>query len=201
MALVATALGLTLLYSSWRGHWQRGRWRVAVLGGWLLIAVMAISCWVRAAGAEFGVALGLMVPTCVALLLLTFEWRRNGGNRGGDRNMQRKDLHPQPITAPIHGRAVASTGAADDGALFRCLRHFGRFILVVPVSAISAVLICAALSLILPFGTLNNMLAVVFAVPVLWAVIAYWMLTDPRRLRPIVATVATALVSSTILFF
>jgi hypothetical protein len=200
MALVMTAIGLTLLYTSWRNHWRRGHHRVAVLGGWLLLAVIAMSCWVRATGLEFGLPLGLMAPTCMALLLLTCEWRRSGAARVGDRNLPRKDLHAPPATAPIRARTAPSAGAVDDGALLRWLGHFGRFILVVPLSALSAVLICAALSLILPFGSINNMLAVVFAVPVLWSVIAYWMLTDPRRLRPIVVTVATALVSSTVLF-
>lgn len=200
MALGMTALGLTLLYTSWRSHWRRGRRLVAVLSGWLLLVVIAMPCWVKAAGVEFGVPVSLMAPTCIVLLLLTCEWRRTGGARAGGQKTQRKDPPIQRTAARMPVGTPDSTGAVESGALLRWLGNFGRFILVVPVSALNAVLISTALSLILPFGTINNMLAVVFAVPVLWGVIAYWMLADPRGLRPVAATIAAALVSSAVLF-
>lgn len=200
MALVVTALGLTLLYASWRSRWRRDRRLVAVLSGWLLLVVIAMSCWVKAAGVEFGVSVSLMVPTCIVLLLLTCEWRRTGGARAGGQKTQRKDPPIQRAAARMPVGTPGPTGAVDSGALLRWLGNFGRFILVVPVSALNAMLISAALSLILPFGTINDMLAAVFVVPVLWGVMAYWLLADPRGLRPIAATLAAALVSSTVLF-
>lgn len=200
MALGMTALGLMLLYTSWRSHWRRGRRLVAVLSGWLLLVAIAMPCWVKAAGVEFGAPVSLMVPTCIVLLLLTFEWRRTGGTRAGGQKTQRKDppIHRTAARMPVG--TPSSTGAVESGALLRWLRNFGRFILVVPVSALNAVLISTALSRILPFGTINNMLGVVFVVPVLWGIIAYWMLADPVGLRPVAATLAAALVSSAVLF-
>lgn len=200
MALAVTALGLTLLYMSWRSRWRRDRRLVAVLSGWLLLAVIAMSCWVKAAGVEFGVPVSLMVPTSIVLLLLACEWRRTGGARAGGQKAQRKDPPAQRTVARMPVGTPDSTAAVDSSALLRWLGNFGRFILVVPVSALNAMLISAALSLILPFGTGNNMLAVVFVAPVLWGVMAYWMLADPRGLRPIAVTLAAALVSSAALF-
>src|SRR5579872_7289898 len=114
MALITTALGLTLLYTSWRSRWRRDRRLVAVLSGWLLVAVMALSCWIEAAGAEFGVPLSLMAPTCIVLILLTCEWLRTGGARAGERKQHRKDPHTQRTTAPIPGSRAGTPGGVDN---------------------------------------------------------------------------------------
>jgi len=108
MALITTALGLTLLYTSWRSRWRRDRRLVAVLSGWLLVAVMALSCWIEAAGAEFGVPLSLMAPTCIVLILLTCEWLRTGGARAGERKQ-----HAGRDTGPRDGLRHEGDAEAD----------------------------------------------------------------------------------------
>lgn len=197
-ALALTAVGMTLLYASWRSRWTRQRRRLVVASGWALSAA-AIPFWIWSVGAEFGASLGLMMPSATVLLLLAYESRQSSCVAAASSGQHAATSRRNRTSTRAVDAGANLTAARDRGTLTRLLQHVWRFLLVVPIGGFSASLIAVVLSRALPLGAVNDALTAVFLLPIFWGCIAYWMLADPRPARPVIGVLGAALASSVIL--
>ncbi len=166
--------GIGCLYSSWQRNTLNQRWLIPV--GWLLLIVATI-VWVFASGAEFGIAYGLMFSSVLAWLVIFFnaEIRQN----------KHREKTATPIAAP-GAKAV--------------WRHVFLFAIAVPLSGAAALLFSVALTLVLPWKPVNEMVLAVFLMPVLWGLATYWACADEKVLRPALVLAACATASAILIY-
>lgn len=173
IALVFAATGVGCLYGAWR-RTLSGGW-IPVAAGWLLLAGSGYF-WVRASGAEFGVSLVLMASPLMAWLFVGV-------------NVQRRQRRSGATPVAPRSRGGESVW-----------RHVLRFLLVVPAAATASALTAVALSMALPWETVNAVMLVMIVLPVLWGFAAYWACADARLLRPAAAMAASALLSVAVIY-
>lgn len=183
LALACTASGITLLYRSWswaalkqgrertrsssahrRGRPQRSQLTVAA--GWILFAVAGV-WWIAAQGWEFGTIYAIMVPSLAAGGLLWLVADRRPGRV--------HVTHRKPVARPSWSTMRA---------------NLLTFLLAVPFGVVASTLATSATGLLLPFGELDQLVFIVCVMPVVWGLVAVWLIMDTRRLRPIVSLVA-----------
>lgn len=171
--------GIFCLYQSWQQRsWTQGtsgkRWLVPV--GWLLL-VVATTLWIPAQGAEFGIAYGLMSVSVIAWLVvfINFEIRQQ----------KTRDKLAGQLTAP------------DAKALWR---HFLLFVTAVPLSGAAAMLVSVALTLLVPWRAVNEMVLAVYLMPVLWGLASYWACADEKILRPALGLLACGTLSAIFIY-
>src|SRR5690606_13502019 len=137
-ALLVTAVGVCLLYLSWRGSTAGFSWYRA--GGWLAL-VVAMVLWMQSAGVEHGVVIGLCLAGMLALLLLAWHQQaaplKNG--RRGNGTAEKSVLARQG--GQTTGTAVLT-------------RNLGIFLLAVPFAGMTTVLVLMAFSMLLPWSEL-----------------------------------------------
>ncbi len=171
-SLLAAACGIGVLYTSWRGRFRR---KAAVnLTGWALIGVSG-SLWMRATGMEFGVVIAFLVLSLLAWVVVLA-------------NIQ------------VRARKAPRIQPAEAGArsLPAVVRHLALFTGTVPVAALASALLAMSVAELLPLVVVDRMAFAVLAVPVLWGLLAWWMCSDVRPLRPVAGVVV--IVASCALF-
>lgn len=158
LAVSLGGAGIAALYASWRG-WRVNRPWIG-LAGWGLLGLSAW-CWVRAAGAEFGIGYAFLFATFAAWMavLVNLEVR----------DRKRRDQQAGQATVP--DRQTVS-------------RHVARFFVAVPLAAVVSACLGVALLRLIPLGRIDAMAAAVLGVPVLWGVVAYWACADTSIARP-----------------
>lgn len=159
LALACTAAGIILLHRSWSRRPQRSR--VAVATGWMLFAVAA-AWWIAAEGWEFGTIYAITVPSLAAGGLLWVVADRRPGRV--------RVTHRKPVARPSWSAVRA---------------NLLTFLLAVPFGVLASTLVTSAMGLLLPFGELDQLAFIVCIMPVVWGLVAFWLIMDTRRLRPV----------------
>jgi hypothetical protein len=173
-AILSGVGGAALLYASWRGRLQPKR--LAVTGGWLLIAV-SVGFWIRAVGAEFGIAIAAMQLSIVA-------WTLVMANRHIRRSIGRRQ-EPSGLDLPRFQSVV---------------HHSGRFLLAVPLAAGSGTLLVLAAVALLPWSEVDRLALAVLLVPLIWGVLAYWACLERRLARPALGLLAGGALGALVLY-
>lgn len=172
LSILAAACGIGALYTSWR---SRIRPKAAVnLAGWALIGA-SVSLWIRATGVEFGVVIAFLVMPLLAWVVVLANTQVRA----------RKTPRIQP----------AEAGARSLPEVFR---HLALFAVTVPGAALASALLAMAVAQLLPLDVVDRMAFAVLAVPVLWGLLAWWICSDVRPLRP--AAGVAVIVASCALF-
>jgi hypothetical protein len=149
--------GLAVLYLAWRRPGRSVPLRVL---GWGLLAISVLP-WAAAGGSGRGVALGLVVVSAAALILIgiTGQWRGTAARRRRD--------------------TAAAEPAGATG-----WRHWGLVVLAAGPRAAAA-----AFALGLPFmqvstwAEADRLIASAFAIIILWSAAAVWVCATPRLMR------------------
>jgi hypothetical protein len=176
-----TVVGVSCLYGSWKKRIAGGWW--PVMAGWILLA-LSISLWSRASGAEFGTTVAILAPALVAWVLACFnlELRQRRRNRRAKPNA---DDAPAP-NAPVDPRSLT--------------RHLLLFLVTVPLSGAAAIFASVALSTLLPWSDLSEMVLAMILLPILWGCAAYWATADAKPLRPTLAILAAGSAAAAFLY-
>lgn len=165
-ALFGSALalaGVFCLFGSWK-DWLAARLRPVAIG-WALLAV-SLYFWSQASGAEFGITVALIVPGVIAWACVTYnaELRQQ---RNRTRNAKQQDPDQLP---PAAARSWP--------------RHVLLFAITVPVAAIASLMVSIAVSMLMPWTDLSEMLLATILLPIVWGCAAYWAVADGKLLRP-----------------
>ncbi|WP_020210178.1 hypothetical protein [Gilvimarinus chinensis] len=175
LALLACALtcGATgVLFSAWR---RSKPTPLTTLAGWLLL-LMAMLIWSAQSGPEFGVSFTLLTLALAAwcFALATADHRQ-------------QKTKPQP-----RGQLPL--------ARIRTIGHqLWRVITVVLLAGTVSVSALVALGKLSPLSAVNAMVMAALLSPLLWGLMSYWLLADPRRARPILSLLLTGLVSGVVI--
>ena len=167
---VGLVSGIGALRFIWR---KNNRWHVfIIIGGWLTI-LGSVSLWGLVGNAEWGMALGTMVFTWVALIILGFNaW-------SAFTNRRRK---PEPVAKTTDPAASARTPLGVYG------RRLSTFFLAGPLGGGVAILLTlSAFELLQSVGiqTSNAVVTTFFLTPLLWAAIATWVVIDNGTVRKV----------------
>jgi hypothetical protein len=173
-AILSCICGAALLYASWRGRLRPKR--LAVTGGWLLIAV-SLALWIRAVGAEFGTAIAAMQLSIVA-------WTLVMANRHIRRSIGRRQ-EPSGLNLPRFQSV---------------LHHSGRFLVAVPLAACSGTLLALAAVALLPWSEVDRLALAVLLVPLIWGALAYWACLERRLLPPALGLLAGGALGAVVLY-
>lgn len=165
---VGIVLGMGILRFTWR---SKNRLHVFIIaGGWLTI-LGSVSLWGLVSNADWGIALGTMVFTWVALIILGFNaW-------SAFTNRRRK---PEPVAKTTAPAASAQTPLGVYG------RRLSTFFLAGPLGGGVAILLTlSAFELLQSVGiqTANAIVTTFFLTPLLWAAIATWVVIDDGTVR------------------
>ena len=165
---VGLVSGIGALRFIWR---KNNRWHAfIIMGGWLMI-LAGLLLWGLAGNAEWGMALGTMVFTWVALIILGFNaW-------SAFTNRRRK---PEPVAKTTAPAASAQTPLGVYG------RRLSTFFLAGPLGGGVAILLTlSAFELLQSVGiqTSNAVVTTFFLTPLLWAAIATWVVIDNGTVR------------------
>lgn len=167
-------VGLVSGIGSLRFIWRKNnRWHgFIIMGGWLMI-LAGLLLWGLAGNAEWGMALGTMVFTWVALVILGFNaW-------SAFTNRRRK---PDPVAKTTDPAASARTPLGVYG------RRLSTFVLAGPLGGGVAILLTlSAFKLLQSLGiqTANAIVTTFFLTPLLWAAIATWVVIDNGTVRKV----------------
>ena len=165
---VGIVSGMGTLRWVWR---RKNRWHSLIIaGGWLMILV-GLSLWGLVGGADWGVALGTIIFTWMAIVILGFNaW-------SAFTNRRRK---PEPTARTNEPHASAGTPLGVYG------RPIATFFLAAPLGGGAAIILTlSAFKLLQSLGieTANTIVTTFFLTPLLWAVIATWMVIDNGTAR------------------
>lgn len=168
LGTVGIVLGMGALRFAWR---RKDRWHAVILaGGWLLI-LGGLSLWRLVGGAEWGLALGTIILTLVAMSLLGFNaWSAFTNRR----------IKPDPIAKTNEPATSARTPFGVSG------QRISTFFLAGPLGGGVAMLLTLSVFEWLQFfgvETANAIVTMFFLMPLLWAVIATWMVIDNGTAR------------------
>lgn len=163
LATLCSLAGLVLLYLAWRGTWRAAstRSRLAVPGGWVLLAVAA-ALWVQASNLELGLSYALLVLPPGAWALAVYNREVRAGRQRSTREGQ-----------------VSLPGAGTLG------RQSLRLIAAVPLAGASSAFTAIALATLLPWPLASQLSTGILAMPVLWGAASVWVCADPRPWRPV----------------
>lgn len=176
LAALMTLAGAGLLYAAWLGRMWNGA--VAVAGGWLIL-LMALAPWVQALGVEFGVVVGLLAPSLAAWVWVTWQGRQRGEPARSDQRPWQTGRWP-------------GAGAAG--------RQVVRFMVVVPAAGLAATWITITMGSLLPWSEMSRLAAIVILMPVVWGLLAAWLVSATRWQRPVLFTAAAGAASALALY-
>ena len=165
---IGIILGIAVLRFAWRRKTYMHSF-IAV-GGWMII-LGGLALWGLAGAADWGIALGTILFICVAMILLGFNAWPAFVNR------ERK---PRPV-AGTNGRQTFDAKPTGNYA-----NHLSTFFLAAPIGGgVAIILTLSVFELVKSFGveTANSIVATFFLTPLLWAVIATWMVIDTTIVR------------------
>lgn len=174
MAVLLGTAGVAALYASWRRWIRFGPW--PAVAGWTLLGA-SVWVWVRAAGIEFGISYAVLFASFAAWIavLVNLEIR----------NRRQREQKTSPPVVP-DAQSLA--------------RHVGRFLVAVPLAAVAAAFVGAAIVRWLPMARVDAMAAAAFSIPVLWGILGYWACADPKLTRAAVSLAVAGIVSATVVF-
>lgn len=174
LAFLVSIVAAFLVYYSWKA----GRLAWVAGMGWLL-AFASIAGWARVLGQEFGLAYAIAIFVCLAWAAVAFNMEgRSQGDQAALRPFQR-------LRWP--GR--------QDG-----IRHATLFLLAVPATGVTAMMLSVALVLYLPWALPLKLAVAVFLYPVLWGALGSWICAQDTCLKPLLANAGLLVVSGLILF-
>lgn len=165
-ALVASLLGLGLLYQQWRGGGQRSTDAIRLVGGLGLLCV-ALGLWIAADGAEIGTSLWLLAIGPLAWVIVATTAPRG-------------PVRSQALTPAVLGRPSAAVLG----------RQAARTAAVLPLAGAAAACSALALTTLLPWQVANRLSLAILAVPLLWGLAAYWLCADSKPARPLLSLTA-----------
>jgi uncharacterized membrane protein YfcA len=173
-AVLAAAVGVAVLYASWRKRLHAKRSALAC--GWALIA-LSVVFWTSSVGAEFGPVIAGLQLSVVALMFVLAN--RHVG-RGNGRSQ---------VQAAVRSPRIATVA-----------RHAGTFVLAVPLAGCCGTLVMLAAATLLPAGDADRLAFAILTVPVAWGVFAFWACADTRLLRPVLGMAAGSALGAAILY-
>lgn len=174
LAIAAGAAAVGILYARWR-KWTKFRGVLIVVAG--ALATTSLIFWMKVSGPEFGSAFALINFSVAAwLFVLTNAEARQG-----------KRLEQAPTAARIpSSRSIA--------------RHGAIFLVAVPLAGVASTLVSVAISGLLPWGEIDRISFPLFAIPILWGCVAFWVCADSALWRPTISLIACGSVSAAALF-
>lgn len=155
LALGMTIAGVVTLHASWR-HPHARHWP-AVTGGWLLLAG-AVAAWIRAAGAEFGIAYAALAVPPVAGILIVMTRDARGTRRET----------PRPW-APAR---LVSRHAIAHAACRACV--------AIPLAGAASLLTSVAFITPLPWSDADRYVLAIVVAPVVWGFLSTWAAVTSR---------------------
>lgn len=167
LASAATLMGITLIYSSWR-QWLNPRLLINLVG-WLMLGVSAW-LWCIAAGWEFGAVYFIAALPLVAWLFTAYQ--------GTFRTNNSYPTERQRLSLPTW-QTVA--------------RHFGLFLLVLPIAGVTSALLSLVLTSLLPWQEINRLALITLLMPTLWGLFMFWCCADQKVARPAVTIIVVGL--------
>lgn len=174
LAVATGAVAVGILYARWR-KWTKFRGVLIVVVG--ALAAASLIFWMKVGGPEFGLAFALMNTAIVAwLFVLTNAEVR-----------QKKELQQALTAARIPSvRSIA--------------RHGAIFLVAVPLACVASTLASIAISSLLPWNEIDRTVFPLFAMPIIWGCVAFWVCADPKLWRPTLSLFACGSVSAVALF-
>lgn len=165
---VGIVLGMGALRFTWRS--KNRLHAFIIVGGWLMI-LAGLLLWGLTGGTDWGIALGIVIFTWVAIIILGFNaW-------SAFTNRRRK---PDPVAKTNDPAASARTPLGVYG------RRLSTFFLAGPLGGGVAMILTLSVFEWLQFfgtGTANAIVTTFFLTPLLWAAIATWMVIDNGIVR------------------
>ena len=79
-------------------------------------------------------------------------------------------------------------------------RHGAIFLVAVPLAGVASTLISVAISGLLPWNEIDRITFPLFAMPIIWGCVAFWVCADPELWRPTLSLFACGSVSAVALF-
>ncbi len=161
-------LGMTALRFAWRKKTRMHS--MITLGGWMII-FGGIFLWGQVGSADWGIALGILLFICFAMILLGFDAWPAFVNRDGNSPPARRTNESQLFDQTPRGVRA---------------KHLFTFSLAVPIGGgVAIILTLSALELFQTVGveTANGIVTTFFLAPFLWAAIATWMVIDATTAR------------------
>lgn len=172
IALLISLAAAGLIYFSWRA---RGN-ALAATAGWVLAFGSAFA-WSQVLGPEIGTCYAFMIFVCLIWLVVIYNLEP-----GKSTSAQRPLL---PVHLPSSGTIV---------------RHSIFFLLSVPVSGVTTLLVTVTLVIHLPWSVPLRLAVGIFAYPLLWGGYSAWICAHKKLLKPAMLSVGLLTISSLILF-
>lgn len=155
--------GIGILYASWRGYWSR---QFFVPMAWLLLGLSCVF-WIRAVGAEFGIAYTFLTIAICAWFVVGFNFKI--------RSRQLEKPRVQALNLLPSNQAI--------------VKNLLLFVLVVPLAGTSSIFLSVVLVHMLPLQDVNALVTGIVIMPVIWGLASYWACADTKPLRPGLALV------------
>ena len=174
LAVATGAVAVGILYARWR-KWTKFRGVLLVVAG--ALAAASLIFWIKVGGPEYGSAFALINSAIVAwfFVLTNAEVR------------QKKELQQVHTAARVPSiRSVA--------------RHCAIFLVAVPLAGVASTLASIAISGLLPWNEIDRAAFPLFATPIVWGCVAFWVCADPKLWRPTLSLLACGGVSAAALF-
>lgn len=160
---IGIVLGMTALRFAWRRKTRMHSW--IILGGWMII-LGGLFLWGQVGSADWGIALGILLFICLAMIILGFNAWPAFVNR---------DRKPPPIPR------TNDSQISDQTPRGVYVKHLSTFFLAAPIGGgIAVILTLSVFELFQTFGvdSANGIVVTFFLTPFLWATIATWMVID-----------------------
>ncbi len=165
---IGIALGIAALRFVWRR--KTAIHSLITTGAWMII-VGGLVLWSSAGAADWGIALGIILFICVAMIFLG------------------SDAWPAFMNRPSEPRLGAKTDqtpAFDETPPGVYAEHLFTFLLAAPLGGgVAIILTLSVFNLLRSLGveTANGIVTTFFLTPLLWSAIATWMVIDTRTVR------------------
>lgn len=189
IALILNCIAFGILFGSWKGLITKRKSLTWSAWG---VHALALYFWSITFNPEFGIPLGLMVPSIIAWFIVLFNTKSQ--ERSNSRNKNK--------TVKKEGEFIESSlGVRALKSIKPVFRNLLLFILVVPFSGIISTLITVFISRLLPWNDLNQMVFSAFFMPFAWGCSSYWISADSKLLRPFIILSLSGIVSALLLFY
>jgi hypothetical protein len=177
LGMAACVASVLMLRTAWRSAGLRRK--LWATGGWLAL-IAAVGLYAFWFGAAVGLAAGLLAFSLCAMMVVKFSEERRPARRSAPSAKEEKS--PEPDTRPR-----------------RRWRAWARSAAALLLTAIAANAIGAAAAGVAPGARLDRFAAAAVLVPLLWACLVIWMLSDRILLRPVLGmTGASAIAGAAI---
>jgi len=161
VASLTTMAGMSLLYFIWKSE-------VMFKEGFIIASLASLWVaglfWTQLSGWEFGTIYALTLPSIAALILVAS-------------NVEfKKESTIKDRTSAISPPSFEST-----------LGVLAKLFLLLPFSLVASIFVSYGLGMLVAEFELNQMVFAICVLPVFWGAFGYWVLSDKRTLRPVLA--------------